>query len=81
MYTFKPKDYGVTYDEITRFDPGTKQYTTYIPGWRKNSGIVSVDDWITPAMFFNLFYSIGQIRAIKQPPPPIRTFVPFNPPG
>ena len=65
MYTFELKKYEVSYDEITRFDTGTRQYTDHIPGWRKNQGIVSLHNWITPDMFFHFFYNIGQIRALK----------------
>jgi hypothetical protein len=65
MYTFETKDYDVTHEEITRFDIGTRQYTDYIPSWKKNSGIITLEDWITPEMFFHFFYNIGQIRALK----------------
>jgi hypothetical protein len=77
MYTFKPKDYNITFDELIRFDPGTRQYVTYTPGWRKNSGIASVDNWITPSMFFHIFYNIGQIRALKQKHELEKEFVPL----
>lgn len=67
-YSFRPKDYGVTYDEICRFRAANKSITHYSPGWF--NPIVMVDETTTPYYFFRLFEDIGEIQASKNPETP-----------
>jgi hypothetical protein len=64
-YSFKPKKFGVTYDEICRFNTFNKLITEYVPGWTKNGGTVYIKDTTIPIIFFGLFIDIGKIRMTK----------------
>ncbi len=71
MYTFKPSRYNVTHDEITRFSTASRlAIKSYSPGWRKNSGTITLRPDILPESFYALFHSIGQLRKTKAPHPP-----------
>lgn len=70
-YHFSEKQFDVNYKELCQYSHHTKQITSHIPGWRKNSGTIFIDaHFITPEMFLDIFIGIGHIRSARKEKPP-----------
>jgi len=64
MFTFNPKDYDTSHDEICRYNTFNRRITNARRGWGKNETVFFRENTMKLS-FFSLFQNIGEIQQLK----------------